>query len=502
MPCSGSSPKEYGADIHPLLNPLLEISSDEDEASMPQAPEAAKRKEPPGPSPALPTIRKRSRKSSIAWPKSRSRTTPDTSVEKKAAMPRKRVKRPPVPSFMFQPPAPPLAADLAGKETASVQDVDVFVTLAGRPGKGGSTTKLTTIDELERMVPVSFVPNVVPEPFADHLLQVFLEEAKSWHKPKRWLYEREIESHRVESGFRFNDFGSAVSSSSGFSQRWERAGFGDDLRHLRGQVATAVQRARNQLRQRWRQRGADVSVDTPLNKHELAQETVALASRGQRLSAQSVEWLVRYAQSYATKSWRWEPNFVVANLYKDQDDFLGAHSDPVDVIGPFAIIASLTFGASRQFRMKPTGTVRSAEGRITSFSIRLPHNSLLVCWEGFQEFWRHEVPKDNGLKIHAIGGRSRLNFTFRHSVGSVSARRPFCHCGRKADLKPVLKEASKNRGRYFWSCRNPRVKKGVYRTCDFFKWDDELIKEPPPRRGAPAPAPDAASRVIEVPKTT
>ena len=30
-------------------------------------------------------------------------------------------------------------------------------------------------------------------------------------------------------------------------------------------------------------------------------------------------------------------------------------------------------------------------GRITSFSIRLPHNSLLVCWEGFQEFWSHEV---------------------------------------------------------------------------------------------------------------
>lgn len=30
-------------------------------------------------------------------------------------------------------------------------------------------------------------------------------------------------------------------------------------------------------------------------------------------------------------------------------------------------------------------------GRITSFSIRLPHNSALICWEGFQEFWRHEV---------------------------------------------------------------------------------------------------------------
>jgi hypothetical protein len=41
-------------------------------------------------------------------------------------------------------------------------------------------------------------------------------------------------------------------------------------------------------------------------------------------------------------------------------------------------------------------TSSSGGGRITSFSIRLPHNSLLVCWEGFQEFWRHEaeMPRD------------------------------------------------------------------------------------------------------------
>ncbi len=30
----------------------------------------------------------------------------------------------------------------------------------------------------------------------------------------------------------------------------------------------------------------------PLSPHELAQESVALASRGQRLSAESIEWLV------------------------------------------------------------------------------------------------------------------------------------------------------------------------------------------------------------------
>merc|ERR1719498_2238468 len=126
--------------------------------------------------------------------------------------------------------------------------------------------------------------------------------------------------------------------------------------------------------------------------------------------------------------WRWEPNYCVGNYYTDESNFLGAHSDPVESIGPFAIVASLTFGAARHFRMKPVGTVKTPShregGRITSFSIRLPHNSLLICWEGFQEFWRHEVPK----------------------------------------------ETSKNKGRYFWSCSNPRVKKGHYSHCNFFKW--------------------------------
>ena len=49
-----------------------------------------------------------------------------------------------------------------------------------------------------------------------------------------------------------------------------------------------------------------------------------------------------------------------------QEDFLGAHSDPVETIGPWAIIASVTFGAARQFRMKPVGTVH-AEGPCWGF---------------------------------------------------------------------------------------------------------------------------------------
>lgn len=197
------------------------------------------------------------------------------------------------------------------------------------------------------------------------------------------------------------------------------------------------------------------------------------------MNINSADWFVWYAQeTLRERGLWWEPNYVVANYYADEGDFLGAHSDPVASIGPWAIVASLTFGAARQFRMKPVGTVDApGKGRVTSYSIRLPHNSLLVCWEGFQEFWRHEVPKDNGLRPHPIAGPARLNFTFRKTLFSVARRRPLCQCGKKAHFKPVLKETSRHRGRYFWSCPSPRVSKGTYSTCNFFKWDDELLTE-------------------------
>eukprot|EP00928_Gymnodinium_smaydae_P079074 TRINITY_DN63096_c0_g1_i1.p1 TRINITY_DN63096_c0_g1~~TRINITY_DN63096_c0_g1_i1.p1 ORF type:complete len:675 (+),score=44.78 TRINITY_DN63096_c0_g1_i1:43-2025(+) len=441
----------------------------------------------------------------------------------------------PTPSFMFSAQCAedgtsassscvPSASCEACQHSTSDDTVDVFKTIAGRPGRGGSETMRITLEELQRAMPVTFVPDMLPTEFADHLLKAFLAETNRWHTSKRWLYEKEIESSRLQSGFRFNRFGETARGRKGTATSWETTGFGDDLRHMRDVVIRTVQRARADLRAHWRQNGeqgstssaevGSMNVDNRTDGHmhasgsggacssssrmctaptdgagailrfgpiELAQESVILASRGQKLSGESAEWLVRYAQEAARQQgFRWEPNYCVGNFYRDSDDFLGGHSDPVESIGPWATVSSFTLGAARQFRMKPVGLIRTKDsggGHISSYSIRLPHNSLLIMWEGFQEFWRHEVPKDKGLKTHPIAGPGRLNFTLRRSVGCVLGRRPTCKCGGKARLKPVLKETSRYRGRYFWSCPNPRVRTGQYSTCDFFKWDDELLVE-------------------------
>ena len=53
----------------------------------------------------------------------------------------------------------------------------------------------------------------------------------------------------------------------------------------------------------------------PLSPHELAQESVALASRGQRLSAESIEWLVpRGGFDWCEKG----KNYQIVETWKDQ----------------------------------------------------------------------------------------------------------------------------------------------------------------------------------------
>lgn len=92
-------------------------------------------------------------------------------------------------------------------------------------------------------------------------------------------------------------------------------------------------------------------------------------------------------------------NAVLCNLYRDGKDSVGLHADAEPEMGP--VIASLSLGAERLFRLKQTnGTL--------AFSERLPHGSLLIMAGSTQKNFRHEVPKEHTII------QSRINLTFRH----------------------------------------------------------------------------------------
>lgn len=93
-------------------------------------------------------------------------------------------------------------------------------------------------------------------------------------------------------------------------------------------------------------------------------------------------------------------NSVLANLYRSGQDSMGWHSDDEPELGPHPVIASLSLGAVRRFRLKPrTGGDRAG--------IELGHGSLLRMAGDTQRHYVHDLPKTSA----AVG--PRLNLTFR-----------------------------------------------------------------------------------------
>ena len=93
-------------------------------------------------------------------------------------------------------------------------------------------------------------------------------------------------------------------------------------------------------------------------------------------------------------------NFVLINRFRDGGDRLGWHADDEADLGPRPVIASLSVGAERVFRMRPKAGGASI-GRV------LGHGSLVLMWGTSQRDFRHAVPPT----ARPVG--ERLNFTFR-----------------------------------------------------------------------------------------
>jgi len=96
-------------------------------------------------------------------------------------------------------------------------------------------------------------------------------------------------------------------------------------------------------------------------------------------------------------------NSVLANLYRDGRDSMGWHSDNEPELGAQPVIASLSLGAVRRFRLKP----REEATREDVLGIELGHGSLLRMAGDTQQRYVHDLPKTSA----AVG--PRINLTFR-----------------------------------------------------------------------------------------
>jgi alkylated DNA repair dioxygenase AlkB len=95
-------------------------------------------------------------------------------------------------------------------------------------------------------------------------------------------------------------------------------------------------------------------------------------------------------------------NSVLLNLYRNGKDSVAWHSDKEYNFGKNAIIASVTFGETRMFRLR-----HKLRKDIPQVEIPLHHGSLLLMAGTTQTFWEHQVPKT------AKNVLPRINLTFR-----------------------------------------------------------------------------------------
>lgn len=115
-----------------------------------------------------------------------------------------------------------------------------------------------------------------------------------------------------------------------------------------------------------------------------------------------IKGLIELVSAYCDE----EFNTCFLNRYANGEQYMGWHRDNEPTLGKNPMIASLNFGASRDFQFREFSNKENKE------TLLLESGDLFIMKPGFQEKYEHQVPKrmrQNGV---------RINLTFRDIIGS------------------------------------------------------------------------------------
>lgn len=162
---------------------------------------------------------------------------------------------------------------------------------------------------------------------------------------------------------------------------------------------------------------ADKLFEVLLNKTPWKQEKTFYGNNFPRLTAYYADDGVKYAYSGALHDslpWpsyllavknklgkEWVFNSLLLNYYRDGKDSIGWYADDEKELGENPIIASISLGAERPFKIRHNKSREQKE-------YLLKHGSLLVMSGTMQHHWQHSVAKT----AKPIG--PRINLTFRN----------------------------------------------------------------------------------------
>lgn len=124
---------------------------------------------------------------------------------------------------------------------------------------------------------------------------------------------------------------------------------------------------------------------------------------GQLLAAQPLPDFLSKLLETVNRSLGVDFNGILVNLYKDGKDTIGFHSDSEKDLAKGGVVASITLGASRTFKIRPK--IPSEE-----VSIQTKHGQLLVMGGNFQKEFTHGIPAESSVTD------PRISLTFRRHL--------------------------------------------------------------------------------------
>jgi alkylated DNA repair dioxygenase AlkB len=272
----------------------------------------------------------------------------------------------------------------------------------------GKTIHIFDPEQVEHLVPCTMKLKVFPPDLADKLLQFLLEDSQTWTQNQFYMFERQVASHHTTAFYTDNE---------------------------------------TILRE-----GATYNGNLYTNMHPLNE--VMIQSRDIIQDIVNDEIKQRGLAKFQYPG-RWTCDVVLTNRYSGPTESVGYHSDQLTHLGPDCVIASVSLGVTREFRLK-----NKHDSSTSTFSIHLPHNSLIVMHAGCQELYKHSLVANSGnLTSHPIAGQNRINLTYRMYLKEFSAPRiPKCDCDYPMILRTTIKKSSQKDYKYIWQCS------GGYRT--------------------------------------
>ncbi len=164
--------------------------------------------------------------------------------------------------------------------------------------------------------------------------------------------------------------------------------------------APEVSRMRQPFTGRW--------VELPRRQAGYGDSGTAYAFSGSEVPARPWTPLLRELRARLRQATDVDPNYVLANLYRNGADHVGWHTDDERDLGPEPLILSLSFGATRDFQFRRRGEAARA---FDTVSLPLVSGSLLVMRHPTNASWKHQLPRRGGKRPERVG--PRLNLTWR-----------------------------------------------------------------------------------------